>query len=62
MIRYLIWRILFEAGNIVRLFGHGPNQVQYLAFGANLNDTVLKMEWLYFLSNQPLHPELETLS
>jgi hypothetical protein len=42
MIRYLIWRILFEACNIARLFGHGPNQVQYLAFGANLSDTVLK--------------------
>jgi hypothetical protein len=42
MIRYLIWRILFEGCNIARLFGHGPNQVQYLAFGANLNDTVLK--------------------
>jgi len=42
MIRYLIWRILFEACNMARLFGHGPKQVQYLAFGANLSDTVLK--------------------
>jgi hypothetical protein len=42
MIRYLVWRLLFEACNIKRLFGHGPEQVQYLAFGANLSDAVLK--------------------
>lgn len=42
MIRYLIWRILFEACNVKRIFGHGSQQVQYLAFGANLSDTVLK--------------------
>ena len=42
MLRYLIWRLLFEACNIARLFGHGPHKVQYLAFGANLSDTVLK--------------------
>jgi len=27
---------------MARVFGHGPRQVQYLAFGANLSDTVLK--------------------
>ena len=42
MIRYIIWRVLFEAYNVARLFGHGPIQVRYLAFGANLSDTVLK--------------------
>jgi hypothetical protein len=42
MIRYLVWRLLFEACNIKRLFGHGPEQIQYLAFGANLSDAVLK--------------------
>jgi hypothetical protein len=42
MIRYLIWRLLFEACNVKRIFGHGSQQVQYLAFGANLSDTVLK--------------------
>ena len=42
MIRYLIWRLLFEACNVARLFGHGSRRVQYLAFGANLSDTVLK--------------------
>jgi len=41
MIRYLVWRFLFEVCNIRRLFGHGPNQIEYLAFGANLSDTVL---------------------
>ena len=42
MIRYLVWRLLFEVCNIKRLFGHGLEQVQYLAFGANLSDAVLK--------------------
>ncbi len=42
MIRYLVWRLLFEACNITRLFGHGPDRVQYLAFGANLSDEILK--------------------
>ena len=42
MIRFLVWRLLFEVCNIKRLFGHGSEQVQYLAFGANLNDAVMK--------------------
>ena len=42
MIRYLAWRLLFEACNIKRLFGHGPEQIKYLAFGANLSDDVMK--------------------
>ncbi|MCP4386937.1 MAG: gamma-glutamylcyclotransferase [Gammaproteobacteria bacterium] len=41
MIRYIIWRLLFEISNIRRLFGHGPERVQYLAFGANLSDAVM---------------------
>ena len=43
MIRYLVWRLLFEACNITRLFGHGPEGVQYMAFGANLSDEILKL-------------------
>ena len=42
MIRYLVWRLLFEACNITRLFGHGPDRVQYLAFGANLSDEIMR--------------------
>jgi hypothetical protein len=42
MLRYLVWRLLFEACNIRRLFGHGSNTVQYLAFGANLSDAVMR--------------------
>ena len=42
MIRYLVWRLLFEACNITRLFGHGPDRVYYLAFGANLSDEILR--------------------
>ena len=42
MIRYLFWRLSFEACNVRRLFGHGTGRVQYLAFGANLSDTILR--------------------
>ena len=42
MIRYLAWRLLFEACNIKRLFGHGPERINYLAFGANLSNEVMK--------------------
>ncbi len=42
MIRYLVWRLLFEGCNIIRLFGHGSDRVQYLAFGANLSDEILR--------------------
>ena len=42
MHRYLIWRLLFEICNIKRLFGHGSERVKYLAFGANLSDTIMK--------------------
>lgn len=42
MVRYLTWRILFELHNLRRLLGHGPERVQYLAFGANLSDDILR--------------------
>lgn len=42
MVRYLAWRIMFELCNLRRLFGHGPERVQYLAFGANLSDDILR--------------------
>jgi hypothetical protein len=42
MIRYLLWRLQFEVCNVKRLCGHGSQQVQYLAFGANLSDAILK--------------------
>ncbi len=42
MIRCIIWRLLFEVCNLKRLFGHGSERVHYLAFGANLSDSVLK--------------------
>ena len=41
MLRYIIWRLLFEACNIKRLFGHGSTRVHYLAFGANLSDAIM---------------------
>jgi len=42
MIRYIVWRLLFETCNIARLFGHGSDRVHYLAFGANLSDAILR--------------------
>jgi hypothetical protein len=41
MLRYIAWRLLFEICNVRRLFGHGRERVQYLAFGANLSDAVM---------------------
>jgi hypothetical protein len=41
MLRYIAWRLLFEICNVRRLFGHGHERVQYLAFGANLSDAVM---------------------
>ena len=42
MLRYLIWRLGFEVCNVKRLFGHGPERVKYLAFGANLSEDILR--------------------
>lgn len=41
MLRYIVWRLLFEICNIRRLFGHGRERVLYLAFGANLSDAIM---------------------
>ncbi len=41
MLRYIVWRLLFEICNIRRLFGHGKERVQYLAFGANLSESIM---------------------
>ena len=41
MLRYIIWRLLFEICNIRRLPGHGKKRVQYLAFGANLSASIM---------------------
>mgnify|MGYP001825084368 CR=1 FL=1 len=41
MLRYIVWRLLFEICNIRRLFGHGNQRVQYLAFGANLSESIM---------------------
>ncbi len=41
MLRYIVWRLLFEICNIRRLFGHGNERVQYLAFGANLSESIM---------------------
>lgn len=53
MIRYLVWRLLFEACNIIRLFGHGPDRVLYLAFGANLSNEILRQRRIKPFSVEP---------
>ncbi len=53
MIRYLTWRLRFEACNLKRLFGHGNDRLQYLAFGANLSDAVMKQRRITPLAAMP---------
>ncbi|MCP4470358.1 MAG: gamma-glutamylcyclotransferase [Gammaproteobacteria bacterium] len=53
MIRYLIWKLRFEACNVKRLFGHGEDRLQYLAFGANLSDAVMKKRRITPLAARP---------
>ena len=53
MIRCIFWRLLFEICNIKRLFGGGSQSVQYLAFGANLSDAVLKQRRIIPLATKP---------
>jgi hypothetical protein len=40
--RFLAWRLGFEWANLKRCFGHGPERVRYLGFGANLADSILR--------------------
>jgi len=40
--RLLAWRLGFEWVNLKRCFGHGPERVHYLGFGANLADSILR--------------------
>jgi len=53
MIRYLVWRLLFEACNIIRLFGHGHDRVYYLAFGANLSGQILRQRRIRPFAAEP---------
>jgi hypothetical protein len=40
--RFLAWRLCFEWANLKRCFGHGPDRVHYLGFGANLAGSILQ--------------------
>ena len=42
MLRCLLWRLMFELANLRRLLGPGSDTVEYLAFGANLSDEILR--------------------
>jgi len=53
MLRYIIWRFSFEICNIRRLFGHGPERLQYLAFGANLSPTIMNQRRIRAFAMKP---------
>ena len=53
MLRYLLWRLGFELCNLRRLLGHGPERVNYLAFGANLCGEVLRERRIEPLAVRP---------
>jgi len=53
MLRYLLWRLRFEACNFRRLLGPGTRRVDYLAFGANLSDDVLRERRITPLAARP---------
>ena len=42
MLRFIVWRLLFEVTNVRRWFGPGPGRVQYFAFGANLCPAIMR--------------------
>ena len=56
MLRCLWWRLLFELANLRRLFGRGSGTVDYLAFGANLSDMIMRERCI-----EPLASERFTL-
>jgi len=53
MLRYLLWRLRFEACNVKRLLGPGKRQIEYLAFGANLSDAILRERRIVPLAARP---------
>lgn len=53
MFRYLLWRLRFEICNFKRLSGTGDRKVEYLAFGANLSDAILRERCMAPLAARP---------
>ena len=53
MFRYLLWRLRFELCNLKRLLGPGERRVEYLAFGANLSDAILRERRIKPLAARP---------
>ena len=53
MLRYLHWRLRFELCNLKRLLGTGERTVDYLAFGANLSDDILRERCMAPLAARP---------
>lgn len=53
MLRYLLWWLRFEACNVRRLLGPGKHQLEYLAFGANLSDAILRERRIIPLAARP---------
>ena len=52
ILRFLAWRLCFEWANLKRCFGHGPDRVKYLGFGANLSGSILRNRRITPLASQ----------
>ena len=63
MFRYMLWRLRFELCNLKRLLGPGERRVEYLAFGANLSDAILRERRIKPLAARPFthHQEAAAL-
>ena len=53
MLRYLLWWFRFELCNLRRLSGPGEGRLEYLAFGANLSDAILRERRIQPLASRP---------
>ena len=54
MLRFIVWRLLFEICNLQRLLGHGRERVHYLAFGANLSEAIMRQRRIRPFAMQPI--------
>jgi hypothetical protein len=53
MIKFLLWKLMFEYSNCIRILGPGRKQVYYFAFGANLSDAIMRERQIKPVSSRP---------
>jgi hypothetical protein len=53
MIKFLLWKLMFEYSNCVRIFGPGRKQLYYFAFGANLSEAIMRQRQIKPSSARP---------